>query len=170
MDWVAKEVLEAVLSDDVTIANKKIIWRRFMTFLDILGYGFSSYELRIFNAWWRAAMQERGGNTEPSEHPGVVLWNGITLVEGNLIRWAEEEIRKLPLTLMPKAIHMLRLQFTVPKETVIRMGKRFLGLAETSRECVKGWWRLLINQAMDSGWLVEEAVRTDGDCKEFARE
>jgi hypothetical protein len=69
--------LEAALDDVLTVAKKKIIWRRFMTFLDILGYGISRYELRIYKAWWKALLEERGGNTEPSGQPEIVLWNGI---------------------------------------------------------------------------------------------
>jgi hypothetical protein len=92
------------------------------------------------------------------------------MVEKNVVRWTEEEIKKLPPAMIPKAIHLLRLQFTVPRETVIRMGKTYLELAEDSREYVKGWWRSLNNQALDFDWLVEEASHTEWDRKEFARE
>jgi hypothetical protein len=65
--------------------------------------------------------------------------------EKNVLRWAEEEIKLLPMALIPRAIHLLRLQFIVSKETAIRMARDFLELAESPREYVKGWWRLLVN-------------------------
>jgi hypothetical protein len=85
MDGLIIHVLEAIMDDEMSLVNQKKIWRRFLTFLEILGHGFSRYELTIYKAWWKAALKEHGGYTEQSDKPGRVLWNGIELVEENVV-------------------------------------------------------------------------------------
>jgi hypothetical protein len=130
MDGLIIHVLEAIMDDEMSLVNKKKIWRRFLTFREIRGHGFSRYELRIYEAWWNADLKEHGGHTEQSDKPGRVLWNWIELVEENVVRLAENQIRKLPLAMIQRAIHILRVHFTVPKETAIRMAQEMLSHAE----------------------------------------
>jgi hypothetical protein len=86
LDGAVEHILEIMLDDQFSLFAKKKTWRLFLTFLEIAGFGFSRYELRIFKAWWHEMLYQHRGHTEQADTPGRVLWNGIELVEENLVR------------------------------------------------------------------------------------
>jgi hypothetical protein len=71
------QVLTTLLEDDLELFMKKVIWRRFLTLLELIWHGFSKHELVIYRVWWRELSTGRG-NTETTEggcghHRGEIL-------------------------------------------------------------------------------------------------
>jgi hypothetical protein len=106
------------LLEDLEMFKQKVIWRRFLTLLELIGHGFSKHELMIYTAWWRELMAGRG-NTEQEEGGGKIMWNGIIVEEKALIRWALGELGRLREDLVPHAIRKERHPSPLPTGFVL---------------------------------------------------
>jgi hypothetical protein len=91
-------------SEDLEKEKKKGIWTKLLSILEILGYGFSKLDLRLYAAWWETLMDERGGDLELDEKGRDYYWNGIPIKMENFSRWVEEKIRQLQVACLPMAL------------------------------------------------------------------
>jgi hypothetical protein len=139
-----------------------------LAILGAMGHGFTGHENKVYNAWWKELRQGRG-HTESGWKKGKVKWAAINMNEENLVKFAQEHLRREPDHSVPLLIHILNVELNISKDQILQMMKDYLARGETAEEYVRLWWALIEKRAADFEWLTYELQTAEWDASDLRK-
>jgi hypothetical protein len=145
----------AALRQNLEKPKKTRVWRRLVAATEILGYGLSRLEEKVYQAWWEAIIEKREQMLLEPEDDGSFTWDGMTVKEEKLCIWVADRIMNMPISGAANALKKFRIMLDPPMDLVHKVACHLLEKSVRPKDYVHTWVYLCKSSTMSLPWLLK---------------
>jgi hypothetical protein len=160
----------SALRQDLEKVKKANLWRKLLAATEILGYGLSRLDEKIYQAWWESVIERRERVEIVAEDDGTFTWEGIPVKEDKLCEWVAERIMNMQISGAVDALKRFRIMLDPPMDLVQKVARHLLENSERPKDYVKTWVFMYVHSVMRSPWLLQRLFEIKHNEKDLKQE